>query len=396
MSLASSLPPEARVLTLAARTCLDPPAAEQLRALLGRPLDHERLYHLALRHGVVALMYRNLLQAAPDAVPEPWRTRLETEARALAVHNLHQTQELLRLVDRLEAEGIPVIPFKGPALAALIYGDPAARVYVDIDLLVKRSDFWKARRVIESLGYRAHKQLGEAETEAYLDTQLGFEFIHESRDFVVELHWAFFYTIYDLPLDPEAIWARHRQVPFAGRTLRTMAPEDLLLYLAIHGNKHRWLKLTWVADVAELLRRCADLDGAAVLQQAHRLGTARVLAIGCTLAAELLGAPVPDVLQRGLSQRRAARRMAREVVTRWMFREDADVRAFWPMFWYHFRERERWRHRLGYLGHHLKLALAPTEKDRAFCRLPKQLTFLYPVIRPVRVLVERLHPGEAS
>ncbi|WP_243663571.1 nucleotidyltransferase domain-containing protein [Rhodothermus marinus] len=244
MSLASSLLPEARVLTLAARTCLDPPAAEQLRALLNQPLDWERLYRLTLRHGVVALAYRNLLQAAPDAVPEPWRIRLEAEARALAVHNLHQTQELLRLVDRLEAEGIPVIPFKGPALAALIYGDPAARVYVDIDLLVKRSDFWKARRVIESLGYRAHKQLGEAETEAYLDTQLGFEFVHESRDFVVELHWAFFYTIYDLPLDPEAIWARHRQVPFAGRTLRTMAPEDLLLYLAIHGNKHRWLKLT--------------------------------------------------------------------------------------------------------------------------------------------------------
>ncbi len=394
MSFALSLPAEAQVLVLAARTRLDPPAAEQLRTLMGRPLDWERLCRLALRHGVVALVYRNLLQVAPGAVPELWRLRLEEAVRSLAVHNLHQTQELLRLVDRLESERVPVIPFKGPALAALIYGDPAARVYVDIDLLVQRDDFWKARHVIESLGYRAHKQLGEAETEAYLDTQLGFEFIHQSRGFVVELHWAFFYTIYDLPLDPEVVWVRHQQVSFAGRTLRTMAPEDLLLYLAIHGNKHRWLKLTWVADVAELLRHHPDLNGAVVLQQAHRLGVARVLAIGCTLAAELLGAPVPDVLQRGLRQRRVARRMAREVVTRWMFQEDANVHAFWPVFWYHFRERERWQHRIGYLDHHLKLVLAPTEKDRAFCRLPERLAFLYPVIRPVRVLVERLHPGK--
>ncbi|SHK79187.1 nucleotidyltransferase domain-containing protein [Rhodothermus profundi] len=393
MSLFSALPLEAQVLALAARTQVETPSAEKLRALLAQPLDWARLYRWVLRHGVVALVYRNLLQIAPDAIPEPWRLRLESEARSLALHNLHQTQELLRLIDQLEAEGIPVLPFKGPALAALIYGDPAARVYVDIDLLVRRADFRKARRVLEAMGYQAHKMLSGAEEEAYLDTQLGFEFIHESRHFVVELHWAFFYTIYDLALDPEAIWARHRPVPFAGRTIRTMAPEDLLLYLVIHGNKHRWLKLTWVADVAELVRRCPELDWSFVAQQARDLGVERVLAIGLILAEALLGAPVPEGIQSRLRQRRIAHRMAREVVHRWMFRDNTEVYAFWPVFWYHLRERERWRHRLGYLGHHLKLALAPTEKDRAFCRLPEQLTFLYPLIRPVRVLVERLHPG---
>ncbi len=388
MSLRSRLPPEAQVLTLAARTQLEASAADRLKRLLAQPLDWERLYRWSVRHGMVALVYRNLLQAAPDTLPALWRRRLESEARALAIHNLHQTRELLRLVTCLEGEGIPVLPFKGPALAALIYGDPAARIYVDIDLLVRRSDFRRARQVIESLGYRAHKPLHGAEEEAYLDTQLGFEFVHESRDFIVELHWAFFYTIYDLPLDPTAIWARHQQVVFAGQTMRTMAPEDLLLYLVIHGNKHRWLKLTWVADVAELLRRYPELDGAFVQQQAHRMGVERVLAIGLMLATELLDAPMPAGLQR-LGQQRVARRMARKVVARWMFREDADVRAFWPMFWYHFRERERWRHRLGYLKHHLQLILAPTEKDRAFCRLPDRFHFLYPIIRPVRVLVER-------
>ncbi|MDQ7041879.1 MAG: nucleotidyltransferase family protein [Rhodothermus sp.] len=388
MSLRSTLPPEAQVLTLAARTQLEASAVGRLQQLLARPLDWERLYRWSVRHGMVALVYRNLLQAAPEALPLWWRHRMEAEARALAIHNLHQTQELLRLVTCLEREEIPVLPFKGPALAALIYGDPAARVYVDIDLLVRRSDFRRARQVIESMGYQAHKPLHGADEEAYLDTQLGFEFVHESRDFIVELHWAFFYTIYDLPLDPVAIWARHQQVVFAGHTIRTMAPEDLLLYLVIHGNKHRWLKLTWVADVAELLRRYPELEGSFVRQQARRLGVERVLAIGLTLAAELLDAPIPDGLQRS-GQQRVARRMARQVVGRWMFREDADVRAFWPMFWYHLRERERWQHRLGYLKHHLQLALAPTERDRAFCRLPDRLRFLYVLIRPVRVLVER-------
>ncbi len=387
MSLRSRLPPEAQVLTLAARTQLEAPAADQLQQLLAQPLDWERLYRWSVRHGMVALVYRNMLQAAPDVLPALWRRRLESEARALAIHNLHQTRELLRLVTCLEGEGIPVLPFKGPALAALIYGDPAARVYVDIDLLVRRSDFRRARQVIESLGYRAHKPLHGAEEEAYLDTQLGFEFVHESRDFIVELHWAFFYTIYDLPLDPTAIWERHQQVVFAGQTMRTMAPEDLLLYLVIHGNKHRWLKLTWVADVAELLRRYPELDGAFVQQQAHRMGVERVLAIGLTLATELLDAPMPAGMQR-LRQQRVARRMARKVVARWMFRENTSAFPYWSAFWYHLFEREHWRHRWGYLKHHVKLALTPTEKDRAFLRLPEHLSCIYLIIRPIRVMIE--------
>ncbi len=382
--------PEAQILALAARTTLSKAAAAKLGALLDGPVDWERLYRMAVRHGLVALLYRHILQVRPQACPPVWRERLAAEARALAVNNLQQTQELLRVVERLEAEGVPVIPFKGPSLAGLIYGDPSARVYIDIDLLVCREDFAKARTVIESLGYAAYRPIRPGEEDAFLKTQLGFEFVHQSGAFVIELHWAFFYTIYDLPFDPQAVWDRPQQTLFAGRPMRTMAPEDLLLYLVIHGNKHRWLKLNWVADVAELIRSYPELDWKFVLAQARQLGVMRVLEIGLVLAGEVLDAPLPETLRQQLAQARAARRMARRAAHQWIFRDDADPKAFWPMFWYHFWERERWQHRWGYLKHNLKLALTPTEKDRAFCRLPSSLSLLYVFVRPVRILLERL------
>jgi hypothetical protein len=388
--------PESQILALIARTTLDETATARLRTLLGGPVNWERLYRMALRHGVVALLYRHLSKIQPNACPPAWRERFAAEARVLAVNNLQQTQELLRVVTYLEEEGVPVISFKGPLLAALIYQDPSARVYVDLDLLVRREDFARARALIEALGYRAYRPIRPGEEEAFLKTQLGFEFVHESGLFVIELHWAFFYTIYDLPLDPQAIWSRHRQITFAGRSIRTLGPEDLLIYLVIHGNKHRWLKLNWVADVAELLRTYPELDWHFVLAQAQQLGVLRILEIGLILAEEVLAAPIPGMLQKQLGQARTARRMAHRVAHQWIFQDESDRTAFWPMFWYHFRERERWRHRWGYLRHHLKLALTPTEKDRAFFRLPRSLVLLYVFLRPVRILLERFQPGLKS
>jgi hypothetical protein len=58
----------------------------------------------------------------------------------------------------------------------------------------------------------------------------------------------------------------------------------------------------------------------------------------------------------------------------------------WRSFWFHVRARERWRDRLPYLIHTLRLAIVPSQLDRGFVSLPKPFSWLYYVVRPVRVL----------
>ena len=48
------------------------------------------------------------------------------------------------------------------------------------------------------------------------------------------------------------------------------APEDLLRLLVLHGGKHVWERIAWLADVADLLRQHPDLDHAVVAQTARR------------------------------------------------------------------------------------------------------------------------------
>ena len=53
----------------------------------------------------------------------------------------------------LLATGIPVIPWKGPMLAELLYGDKTLRPCADIDLLVPPALAWRALQTLVRAGY---------------------------------------------------------------------------------------------------------------------------------------------------------------------------------------------------------------------------------------------------
>src|SRR5207253_975904 len=79
----------------------------------------------------------------------------------------------------------------------------------------------------------------------------------------------------------------------AGRPWPAFAPARLLLILCVHGANHCWLRLNWLCDVAELLRRNPALDWPALAAEAERWGCRRILTLGLLLAHDLLDAPLP-------------------------------------------------------------------------------------------------------
>jgi Uncharacterised nucleotidyltransferase len=95
------------------------------------------------------------------------------------------------------------------------------------------------------------------------------------------------------PLNPARLWERLERVSLGDITVRSLAPEDMLLILCVHGAKHHWGKLGWICDVAELLRAHPELAWTSLLAQARELGGRRMLCLGLLLAHELLGAVLP-------------------------------------------------------------------------------------------------------
>src|SRR5215469_4613412 len=115
--------PESELLLCCARTYVDLERAARIKALLQKDLDWNYLLRMGIRLGVMPLLYQSLNTTCPDGVPSTTLVQLRSEFLENALNNFLLTEELLKLLTLFEVHGIRAVPYKGPALAASVYGN---------------------------------------------------------------------------------------------------------------------------------------------------------------------------------------------------------------------------------------------------------------------------------
>lgn len=374
-----ALRPEATLLACVSRTHIDAEARTRIDSALREGVDWDDVIGSALTNGVIPLLHRNLSVFAPHPPPEAALETIRFHAQANAARNLVLTRELVTVLDILAARGIPVIPFKGPVLAALVYGDITSRVFSDLDFLIRRADVTAVCEVLEARGYRdvTRRRLNDAQSAAYRFFEAEYDFIR-SDGIMFEPHWAITPREFVFPIEGAGLWERARPVAFHGTTVLALAPEDLLIVLCAHGGKDLWRALKWVADVAEVVRAYPSIDWAAMLARARVLGGERMLLLGLLLANWLSGAHLPDEVWRRVRRDGSVEGLARRVPSR-LFRRVGSRPTSAEHLWFHLRMRERMRDR----ARHLVRALtAPRFGHLVRLPLPPRLFFLYAVVLP--------------
>ena len=307
--------PEDELMLCSARTRVDDRDAERVRSLLRGGIDWASFITSADRHGVLPLVYRTLRTRFPEAVPERVFHQLRLNYAANLAHNIMLTRELHRIVGLLETNGVRSIPIKGPSLAVYAYGDLALRSFSDLDLLVRARDVEKVRAIFTENGYHPSLELPRDQEARFLRFHFERAFLHRERPVLFEVHWAFDYPYYSFAALSERSWERCQTISLEGRPILSLAPEELLMFLCAHGAKHRWERLAWICDVAELIRTCCSLRWTDVINRAEQSGCKRMLALGLLLADELLGAPLPGEVAERARGDRAVRSLAARVRT---------------------------------------------------------------------------------
>ena len=89
--------------------------------LVSHGLDWELVVKTAFLNGVTPLVERSL--RAIEEVPDPIRSRLEGFVQENTRRNLLMTAKLMELLKRFRSDGLMAVPFKGPVLAASLYGN---------------------------------------------------------------------------------------------------------------------------------------------------------------------------------------------------------------------------------------------------------------------------------
>src|SRR5215217_5827254 len=139
---------EHELLLCCARTRASDRVVARLRELAASDVDWEYLFLLARRHSIVPLLYLQLDRHASDLVPAEKLRELKQHYFENSARNTILTAELCRLISSFADSGIEAIPYKGPVLALFAYDNVSLRRFVDLDVIVKKSDVLQAREIL--------------------------------------------------------------------------------------------------------------------------------------------------------------------------------------------------------------------------------------------------------
>src|SRR5271154_2926317 len=335
-----------KALTACCRPAVD---AESLREVFCT-VDWPALLALAEDHGVTQLLAAAAQKLPAELVPASARETLAERQRAQIFFTLRMSAELFRLAElfaarfperspkRFPEHSAPagersvsgpssasgrsstsekrgaVLVVKGPALAMQAFGDAAMREYGDLDFLVRHADIARATQLMMDAGYQPQIPLS-AIAAGKIPGQ--YMFRQSEAKLLVELHNDRTMRYYPRGLPIEQLFARSVRVPMDGREIPAPAVEDHLILICIHGAKHFWERLMWIADVAALITRHPEMDWPRAFAAAEEAGAETMLHGGLLLAANVLQLQLPgEILARAPAD--AAARAMTEQVMHWL------------------------------------------------------------------------------
>jgi hypothetical protein len=211
----------------------------------------------------VARLCERQASVAPDL-----RNRLNTIQRDAAITAFFWSSELKAILRAFEERNITVVPLKGPFLAERLYGDTALRVNYDLDLLVSKRDLPQAEAALSALDFVPdtpddyHRPWCRARTTVELH--------HD-----VENPLAFNFHI-------ASVLERIQPAVFQGQSCWQLAPSDELLFLCLHGVRHRFERLSLILDLCLAFEKLA-----APAPQPEAAESGSLLALGLAMARRL-------------------------------------------------------------------------------------------------------------
>jgi hypothetical protein len=355
-------------------------------------LDWPKFISQAEHHGVLPLAARNLLEidsAAPvRRLPAEIASQLQSAYDANVRRNLWFASEMLRILQHFESKQLIAIPYKGPVLAQTAYGDLALRHFSDLDFLISSADFHRAKQALAEIGYHPSAEMTPPVERFWLQKGNERMFHGLAGKNLVELQWAILPHFYAVDssannLAVENLIARARRTTIADHQVPCLSAEDNLLVLCLHAAKHLWMRLIWLADIAETLRSEAPaIDHTQLLARASTLGIARILGVSFWLARNLLSEKIPSWAEEIIASDPSVPGLAQEFADRiaasatYNFESTEYFRRILKL-------RERQADRAKYLW---RLLSTPGQGDLAAVKLPESMFSVYRIVRLARLL----------
>jgi hypothetical protein len=341
-------------------------------------IDWPRLLLLAEEHGVLGQLAAALNHGIAPNVPAGIKQTLFERQRAQNFLTLRLTSQLFRLLKLFAAKGISTLVIKGPVLAAQAYGDPSLRGYGDLDMLVRQRDIRRATELMIASGYEPAVPLSAIDAGKAPGQYL---FSKQDSKLLVEMHNDRTLRYFPRPLPIEDFFARQICVRLDAHEVPAPCLEDELVLICVHGAKHFWERLSWIADVAGLVSRQTSIDWERAASSAKAVQAEHLLHTGLRLAMDVLDAELPKAMASSVLNDDVAAKLAARAL-RWLPAAGYAPPGLLQRAAFRLRMRGNFLAAPAYL---LRLSFSPTEEDwRADGKITNN-SFLDALRRPFRL-----------
>jgi hypothetical protein len=351
----------------------------RIRDLLAQQIDWRKFTALVEHHGMIPLLYRNLA-AHSAAIPPDAFQALSAKFESNTRQALWLTNLLARVLDTLPSRGIQALPFKGPILSKTLYNDISLRQFSDLDILVRPVDVPRAKFALGEIGFKPNLHLSQPAELAYLASGYEYSFDGFGQKNVLELQWRVLPRFYSVDFEVASFLERASVIQFEQRLVHTLSTEDLLLVLCAHAAKHRWGRLSWICDIADLAIS-NRIHWEQVKRDANRLGINRIVGISFFLAQSLLGTAIPRAFET-LTSDEEVQHLGSQILSEVVESAECDTEAI-GYFRLMASLRERTSDKIRFFT---RLAFTPGLSEWSVVQLPAPLFPLYRVIRLFRLL----------
>lgn len=213
-----------------------------LQFIFTESLDWNFFLSELLRNNIGPLVYDALRKNQLDAVLPPAVVQaLKTSYHQTAMANLFLFQETRSIIEALNLAGIPAILFKGSALAIEIYGQAALRPCSDVDMLVAREKLPEVKKIFFDNGFSFPKDLIDERFYYRNHFHIAFNKPLKNAAVQIEVHWNLMDKYLLKGTNIDEIWKRKQPLAFEGLQTYGLAPEDEIIYLALHTLKHGYM-----------------------------------------------------------------------------------------------------------------------------------------------------------
>lgn len=213
------------------------------------------------------------------------------------IRTLHMNRQLQQLTAAFRDAGVRMMVLKGPALARMVYPDPALRPGSDLDILVHPKEMMHSKEILAQLGYTCDGRKFGTDVEA-LNHHEEFTSSEEGEQFrSIELHWKLIRVGILQEIDAENLFDNAVQVSADGVVFEALNPVDALIHRALNNAfmHDSDMRLIWIYDILMLARSLKEPDDWLLLQDRCVVWRARfAVEIALTLARSWYGLRLPD------------------------------------------------------------------------------------------------------